>query len=1182
MDALAAEFKDPGNSFVFLENEHLGKYLQRNGFTFLFFVQDTLKAWTDKGIQTREVFSETKLNNKLVFLGNAWYETTTRLVSDSLRITGLILIRHEYIYQNTFLNNSFQKGFKLPDCVLLSQNPVEGGYAINDDTGEFIFSLVFPTVNVCAISGIPYAASFYIIGFFMLLLGAQRLLRLLRKWIPINWGILMLGFILLVISRLLFYFKLPSPVFDLELFSPYYFALSNGCSSLGHLLTNAILIFYFSFIFYRDFDYNRWVKNDRRITFFFTSLASFSVGSLIFGYDVYIFKSLISSSDIVFEPYKILNLSFFSLTGYLAVVLLFFSTGLFFFKIINAGKQNHYKFHYLMAWLLSLMVFVLLFFVQNPRFDLVSLIFFMILVMLIYRLSPHLNFIALILFSIIFSVYSTWIIVSISERNELYEREVMALSLSAEQDPVAELLLESMGAQIREDGVLQKLMAAEEFMDADVDEVFNYLLSKYYKGYWEKYEFRLTLCTPGSEIYVDETSRGSCVEFFRTLIDSFGQPLEASGFYFLDSGGDQTSYVGFFSFQRKDDTLRNSIFLELDSKAFLRQMGYPELLLDEKILSPLPVYEYSFAKYRSGNLIQQSGDYKYSLSDRIFIETDEEFSEVQIGGFNHLVYQAGQDRTIIVSQEKLSIINLFISFSYLFVFLFFLSAIIYRASSPRILFVQKTSLLKDKIQLWMISILFVSLIFIGAGAVYFSLSQYREKQDDNLREKIQSVYVELEHKLGFVEELDGNWSQDQYANLDELLIKFSNVFFTDIHLFDPSGTLLATSRSEIFERGLTGFKMDYRAYRELHERMRAEFVLEESIGDFKFLSAYVPFTNAENKLLAYLNLPYFTRQSTLTGEITNLVVGIVNFSMVMVLLVLVLSVIISNQITRPLKQIQEKIGAIKLGKKSEPIIYPVDDEIGSLVQEYNRMIEELAKSAEALARSERETAWREMARQIAHEIKNPLTPMKLSIQHLKRAWDDRVPDWDVQLKKISETLIEQIDNLSSIASAFSSFAEMPGTRNAKIDLISIIHNRVSLFASNKKISFSLDFGGHKDAFIFADENQFLRVFNNLIQNAIQSIPENRKGHIRIRLRSGKKEHTIQLEDNGSGIPQDLGDKLFEPNFTTKSSGMGLGLAIVKSIIEDAGGTISYKTALDAGTTFIFNVPVFKSPPGLIP
>jgi signal transduction histidine kinase len=472
----------------------------------------------------------------------------------------------------------------------------------------------------------------------------------------------------------------------------------------------------------------------------------------------------------------------------------------------------------------------------------------------------------------------------------------------------------------------------------------------------------------------------------------------------------------------------------------------------------------------------------------------------------------------------------------------------------------------------MIGIIFLALVMIGGGSVYYSIQQYKAKQNENIREKIRSVYIELDHKLSYETRLNQEWQSEQYANLNELLIKFSNVFYSDINLYDPSGNLLATSRPEIFIKGLVGTIMDNLAYRQLVINRQAEFVHNEQIGEMNYLSAYVPFTNNENKLLAYLNLPYFTKQSMLTREISTLVVTIVNISFLLILLTISLAVVISDTITNPLRVIQRKFSKIQLGKTGETIDYKGRDEIADLVEEYNRMVKELANSMVLLARSERESAWREMAKQIAHEIKNPLTPMKLSIQQIQRSWDDRVPDWESHLKKFTQTMIEQIDNLSAIATAFSSFAQMPKTEFQPVDIIEKIKNSVSLYTTSDEVRFTTNFHGIKEAWVFADREQISRVFTNLIQNAIQSLPGDQKGIIDIELTITDDRVTVAITDNGRGISDELGDKLFMPNFTTKSSGMGLGLAIVKNIVDNTQGRIYYETEVGTGSTFYVELP----------
>ena len=250
--------------------------------------------------------------------------------------------------------------------------------------------------------------------------------------------------------------------------------------------------------------------------------------------------------------------------------------------------------------------------------------------------------------------------------------------------------------------------------------------------------------------------------------------------------------------------------------------------------------------------------------------------------------------------------------------------------------------------------------------------------------------------------------------------------------------------------------------------------------------------------------------------------------------------------------------------------------IADLVNEYNRMVDELARSVELLAKSERESAWREMAKQIAHEIKNPLTPMKLSVQQLQRSWKDKSSNWEESLSRFSKTLIDQINNLSAIATAFSDFAKMPRTNNEVVDVIAKINNSVGLFENTRNVDFQINLHGNKEVTVFADKEQLLRVFANLIKNAIQSIPEGRKGLITIDLLTHDGNAVIKVCDNGSGIPEELGDKLFMPNFTTKSSGMGLGLAIVKNIIEDANGSVWYETEIGKGSTFIIELPLYRA------
>jgi len=416
---------------------------------------------------------------------------------------------------------------------------------------------------------------------------------------------------------------------------------------------------------------------------------------------------------------------------------------------------------------------------------------------------------------------------------------------------------------------------------------------------------------------------------------------------------------------------------------------------------------------------------------------------------------------------------------------------------------------------------------------------------------------------------------DEYEKsiLTEWLEYFQQLFGADINLFDARGQLIVTSLPDIFNMGHIGRQINPDAFVKLALGRRTSIIEHEEIGVLQYLSAYETFVDADNNIIAYLNLPYFTHQDDIREEISTIIAVLLTFYMVIILVTMLVSVIISNQITQPLIMLQEKFKNIKLGAKNEPINYRSHDELGGLVNEYNRAIDELARSANRLARSEREMAWREMAKQIAHEINNPLTPMKLSIQHLKRAYDNKSERFDDYMEKISRSLVEQIDSLSEIATEFSNFAKMPVGVNEQIDLLERINNVIPIFAvDDNKRAFRTDFNDLDHAMINADKEQITRVFINLFKNSLQAIPKERQADIHVEVLKLNRIIWVRIKDNGAGIPLEMQEKIFSPNFTSKSSGMGLGLSIVHNIIENIGGTISFKTRQNEGTTFIISLP----------
>ena len=609
----------------------------------------------------------------------------------------------------------------------------------------------------------------------------------------------------------------------------------------------------------------------------------------------------------------------------------------------------------------------------------------------------------------------------------------------------------------------------------------------------------------------------------------------------------------------------------MDSDLLFEGIGFPELLIDKSITRSENYRKFSYAKYYGGELTDRFGDFNYNSYIDTYHPDENEFKSIKLESFEHLIYHTRENNYVIVSRKLISFVDYLISFPYLFVFYFLIVLILKfigtRRFGPRNFVFD----LKFKIQVAIISIVFVSLLVVALATIFYNIDEYKSKHHDDLNEKMKSISEEIEMRLEIKDEITPDlvdWLLDELA-------KLSNIFRTDINIYGTDGYLLASSRNEIFERGLVSRRMNSLAFYEIYQNYQYDSYFQpEKIGELSYLSVYKPIINNRGQILGTINLPYFISQDKYSQEISTLIVAFINLYVLLLLASIVVAVFIANQITRPLVVIQENLQKMQLGKHNEPIYYKSNDEIGSLVKEYNKKVDELAVSAELLARSERESAWREMAKQIAHEIKNPLTPMKLNIQHLQRA-KGRGKEYSEYIEKVTATLIEQIDNLSNIATEFSNFAQIPNARNQVLELAGQMKKVIRLFETHDKATIKFIYEGFEDIFVNVDREQLSRAIINLIKNAIQAIPETKNGKIIITLEKKDNVALIAVADNGSGIPVDLRDKLFSPSFTTKTSGMGLGLAIVKNIVENFSGKIWFETELEKGTTFYIEIPVYE-------
>jgi two-component system, NtrC family, nitrogen regulation sensor histidine kinase NtrY len=1158
--------------------EHHGSVLENNLFsvaeqnkiTILEYFDNKLVYWSDNGFDVPQFLEDSLYRKPLIFLQNGLF-LTKAVQAGNEKIVGLLRLRTDYSFENSLIKSGFENEFGISKNVGFSTDKEASEFRIFDREGDFLFSLTFPEVKVNTYF-ILIPLFFWTVVFILIILLSLEMVKILVKMgknrLAVGCTLLVFSFIYIII---LFSGK-PMALFQTELFSPYRFSLNKAIPSLGHLILLSILAATFSNVFYRHFTLPEQPEGNKVKNYLFLSILLIT-GALLISLFHLLFSHLISTSNINFETYKVLELNMFSVSGFASVILLILIPVFFLLKVFQSVKQ--FRTGIVTFSILTSLVIPVAFYRNDPGTLIPLTIFYSVLAVSIWisgkRKAGLFNM--TVIFSLLLGVYSLYFITILSEKKTIENLKIQTVSFSTENDPEAEHLLLDLWPVISKDTSLSSMMNSEYFDKEDFDKIYNYLHETYLDGYWDNFNFRMVLCRtdealqvgPGNEIVEN------CFSFFDKRIKMNGHKLTGTDFYYIDNQGGRSYYLGRLYFKtRKNST--NGLFIELYSDVNVFQPGYSELLLDKKYHGYAGLKDYSFAKYINGEMVLRTGEFAYDKTDAEYVDKISDYRIFRTEGFRHVLYKNG-NATIIITRPDLTAGDVIISFAYLFAFiLLFSNIIIFMVRQPVVRSVNIFNF-RQKLQLSFIGILLFSFVLIGIVVAFLTIGQYQTKHNENIKEKLNSVYLELDSKLSMEKHLSADWRNSSYASLNELLIRLSNIFNTDINLYDLNGFLIATSRPEIFNRDLMSLRINNMAFINLADLTKSEYIQKEKIGSLEYLSAYFPFFNAENKVLAYVNLPYFRMQSVLAKEISNLIVAVINFTLLLVVITMSLAVFISGRLTAPLKMLSDGLASVGVGKKSEQLLYKGNDEIGELVKQYNGMVDEIEESTHKLANSEREYAWREMAKQIAHEIKNPLTPMKLNVQQLLKSWNDKVPGFEKKLERFTTNQIEYIDNLSSIASAFSSFAKMPGTNPMEVNLLDQIKITLELFKNTDNITFWVRWPHESKIMVYADKEHLNGIFSNLIKNGIQSIPPGRQGLIKVNLEVKSDKVVVSISDNGTGIPEDLQKKLFTPNFTTKSSGMGLGLSIVKKYIEGADGRIWFESEAKKGSVFFVELPL---------
>ena len=1142
-----------------------------NDLNFYIYKNDSLVAWSDNAVIPTANKLDINAHSQILKLTDGYY-LANKQEHGNITIIGLFLLEHSYPFENEYLQNRINKAFNINKKLSFVYSKGNGNYIIHSNKDKPLFEIAFDESPKLSSNNIVLLFLFYFLAIVFLY---NFLYLQLKRKLKGKKLILALIFTLAIARIIIQYFQLPNMLYGSQLFLPTSFAASNFLPSLGDLF----LTVYTILVIVIGIGQNVNIGKTSSYSTWLSILISFgliTVAYTIYSASLNLIENLILNSNINFDVSNLFSLNYLSFIGLSSVAGILFVVVLSTIIIVQTISSflKSRKIVYLFFLLFSILILVF-----NAAISLnplsLNILFIALALVILYHSKEKSHYqlasiIPLLLILSFISAISLNEYVHIAEQNR---RKSIVRSVATNQDPQVEYQFREIEKIIYTDSILIHNIRNSAI---SFDSISSYLQLHYFakNTLWSKYDLQITICDQEQELVIKpDNIKILCDDFFYKNLLAFGKLTTNKNLYHLKYGTGQINYLGLFRFYEKttDEIITYTIYLEINSK--LKRKGFTKLL-SEKGNDPFEKLKgYSLAAYNKDTLVENYGSYSYPELLSKTTKQGEDLSFYDKKEFNHLYYKSGQDESYILSKRNPENLAKIAPFSYLFILFSLLFIVFSILFNNALIHWELEASFTTRLQLSMIAIIIVSFTIISYFSSHYIISLNNEKNNQRLKDLSTSLQMEFEHK---VRNVDVSKEAENKDYLQSLSVKFSKVFDTDINLYNLNGNLISGTRPEMFEKYLLSRKINPEAYNKLAYENESLFVTNENIGKLTYSSAYLPFHNDKKEVVAYLNLPHFARQSELQNEISSFLMTLMNVYTFIIVLSIIVILLISNYISRPLRMIKEKLQKLTLGERNEKIEWGGEDEIGHLITEYNHMVDQMAIKADLLAKSERESAWREMAKQVAHEIKNPLTPMKLSVQYLIRSWNEKDPDWEDRLHRLSETLIQQIDTLSDIASAFSDFAKMPKSNSEKIELNDTITHAIELYADydNLQINFTAD--NKQSYYIYADKKQLIRVFNNLIKNSIQSFELNQNGFVDIDILEHNQQYIIHLRDNGCGIAEDQKEMIFVPNFTTKTTGTGLGLAMVKNIILNLGGSIRFESEEGKGTVFTIALPKFES------
>ncbi len=1109
----------------------------------------------------------------------------------------LLPLQQENRINNRYISSGFTTAI-FPQEVAAIQKPssIDTSHSLVHYQGRALFSV---TLNPPALGyrEHPSARAFQALVCGLIAISILSVLFRIFQWVRqqvgqqrVGAGLVVLTGSLLLTRFVMLYLDFPVSILPNMLFDGRYYATSTINPSLGDLLLNSLCVLIVVIYLFQHYGklalYRKLVYTGSRgksiVAILLLLLAIYALYAHYSFIKTIYFSSqwtLDITESISFPILKIVSLVIFVIN----TVSYFLFAHILFRVFLNLSRKSYFpvRDNFLIATIIAVLMSLLLE-AFHWSIILVSVLYFALLYFFhlpkfLGRLS-YVGFLYVFAGAVVSAVAGAIAAYHMKEVSMLDSKQKYANQLLVDNDVFGEYLLYEAAEKIQQDLFIKTRLfnsiASKDIIRQKIQRI-------YLTDYFDKYDVQVYLYSiQGKPL---DNAPASSYKDFKKLVSADQFKTEYNNIYYIDESNRQLSseeaskrYLTFIDLENYGRTIGH-IVIDLTLKRFVPNRVYPELLVDRQYFQSYPGDDYDYAFFSSqGKMIYSSGDEVAFKNLKGYAFDTKVLNEKQLDqdGYHYLIVEGERDEYIAIASKSYSWTDAVSNFSFLFLILVFVLLLVVGLYAVYFAFKAENLNFATKIQLYLSAAFFMPLLAVSLTTLSVISRSYSEEVD---RQYLQTAEQISDNMIDLLTSYQNEQINEE--TLANSLSQISKYAETDANLFDIEGKLIASSQPSIYTNELLSGYINPVAYANIKEQDNNKLVLDESVGKLSYKSSYIGLKSYKSgKLIGILSLPFFESGNEFRGQIIQVLTNIMSIFTFVFIAFLIISYLASMLLTYPLRYITQKIRKTSLSDYNEPLSWESNDEIGLMIGEYNRMLVNLEASKAALSRNEKETAWREMAKQVAHEIKNPLTPMRLSLQLLQRKLkQDFNAGMDAgavqEVSKPIDNMLHQVDTLNDIASSFSNFAQMPLPKSEPYELCTIVRRTVGLF-DGESDRIDLEMEDNVRYFVIGDKQLTGRILSNLIINAKQSIPKDRQPNIRIALqKAGIDKVIIKVSDNGTGIAREIQHKVFLPNFSTKYAGSGIGLAIAKRGIEHAGGRIAFDTKEGVGTTFFIELPL---------